>query len=138
MTFGEKVKELRVLHEWSQEALAKAVGVSRRTIAAYEAGNVYPRKRETYEKLAKALETDVQYLRTENEEFMEEVSEKYGRRGVLQAKDILEETAQLFAGGTLSAEDELAFITEMQRLYLDSKERAKKFTNKRYMKQENA
>ena len=138
MTFGEKVKELRLLHEWSQEALAKAAGVSRRTIAAYESGSVYPRNRETYEKLSKALETDVQYLRTENEEFMEEVSEKYGRRGVLQAKDILEETAQLFAVGTLSAEDELAFITEMQRLYLDSKERAKKFTNKRYIKQENS
>ena len=138
MTFGEKVKELRLLHEWSQEALAKAAGVSRRTIGAYESGSVYPRNRETYEKLAKALETDVQYLRTENEEFMEEVSEKYGRRGVLQAKVILEETAQLFAGGTLSAEDELAFITEMQRLYLDSKERAKKFTNKRYIKQENS
>lgn len=137
MTFGEKVKELRTLHGWSQEALAKSIGVSRRTIAAYEAGSVYPRKRETYEKLAEVLETEVPYLRTENEQFMEEVGEKYGRRGVLQAKDILEETAQLFAGGTLSPEDELAFITEMQRLYLDSKERAKKFTNKRYIKPEN-
>ena len=134
MTFGEKVKELRVLHDLSQEALAKVAGVSRRTIIAYESGTVYPRKRETYEKLAKILETDVQYLRTENEEFMEEVSAKYGRRGVLQAKDILEETAQLFAGGSLSEDDEIAFIREIQRLYLDSKERAKKYTPKKYLK----
>lgn len=48
-------------------------------------------------------------------------------------QNILEQTAQLFAGGSLSDEDELAFITEMQRLYLDSKERAKKYTPKKYL-----
>lgn len=86
-----------------------------------------------YDRLAKELDVDVNYLRTENEVFMEEVGSRYGRRGVLQAKDILEQTAQLFAGGSLSDEDELAFITEMQRLYLDSKERAKKYTPKKYL-----
>lgn len=57
---------------------------------------------------------------------MEEVGQLYGRRGQLQAKDILEQNAQLFAGGELSDDDQLAFINEMQQLYLDSKIRAKK------------
>ena len=134
MTFGEKVKELRTLHGMSQEALAKAIGKSRRTVIGYETGTVYPRLRETYVKLAQVLDTNVDYLRTENEEFMEEVSSKYGRRGVVQAHDILEQTQQLFAGGTLSDDDEIAFIQEIQRLYLDSKERAKKYTPKKYLK----
>ena len=130
--------ELRTTFGWTQEKLAKEAQLSRRTIAAYEAGTVYPRTLAIYERLAKALQTDVKYLRTENEEFMEDVNARYGRRGVLQAKDILEQTAQLFAGGSLSEDDELAFITEMQRLYLDSKERAKKFTPKRYLQSDNA
>ena len=43
MTFGEKVKDLRTQKEWSQEALAKMLGVSRRTVIAYEQGTSYPR-----------------------------------------------------------------------------------------------
>ena len=35
MKFGEKVKELRAKKELSQPALAKLLGVSARTIAAY-------------------------------------------------------------------------------------------------------
>lgn len=133
MNFGEKVKELREAKGFSQPELGRRVGVSTRTIASYEAGKSYPKQREVYDRLAKELDVDVNYLRTENEVFMEEVGSRYGRRGVLQAKDILEQTAQLFAGGSLSDEDELAFITEMQRLYLDSKERAKKYTPKKYL-----
>ena len=133
MNFGEKVKELREAKGFSQPELGRRVGVSTLTIASYEAGKSYPKQREVYDRLAKELDVDVNYLRTENEVFMEEVGSRYGRRGVLQAKDILEQTAQLFAGGSLSDEDELAFITEMQRLYLDSKERAKKYTPKKYL-----
>ena len=133
MTFGEKLKELRLLKEWSQDKLAKELGVTRRTIIAYESGTSYPRYRSIYEKLAKIFEVDENYLRTENEAFMEQVGQMYGRRGQLQAKDILEQTAQLFAGGELSDDDQLAFINEMQKLYLDSKIKAKKFTPKKYL-----
>jgi len=98
-----------------------------------ENGTSYPRYASIYEKLAEIFDVKVGYLRTENEEFMEEVGQKYGRRGVLQAKDILEQTAQLFAGGELSDDDQLAFINEMQQLYLESKVRAKKFTPKKYL-----
>jgi hypothetical protein len=75
---------------------------------------------------------DVNYLRTEDEEFMEDVGQKFGTRGQRQASAILEEARQLFAGGELSDEDQMAFLTEMQQLFLDSKQRAKKFTPKRY------
>ena len=34
MTFGEKLKELRLMKDWSQDTLAKEIGVSRRTIIA--------------------------------------------------------------------------------------------------------
>ena len=136
MKFGEKVKALRKEKKLSQPELAKLVGVSVRTIAAYEEGSTYPRNHAVYDKIAAALDVNVNYLYTEDEEFLTTVKERYGHRAEDQAIDILNRTQQLFAGGSLSEDDELAFIHEIQRMYLDSKERAKKFTPKKYLRYE--
>ena len=61
------------------------------------------------------------------------IRKKYGSRGVAQAKKIKEETSALFAGGELSEEDQANFIKEMEALFLDAKEEAKKFTPKKYL-----
>lgn len=133
MNFAEKVKQLRSQKGWSQEELGQKLGKSTRTIASYEGGKSYPRTRDVYAKLAEILGVDVNYLMTEDEEFMTEVGQKYGRRGQTQAEAILSQTRELFAGGTLSERDEIAFLTEMQQIFLDSKETArKKFTPKKY------
>lgn len=128
MNFGEKLKGLRTQKGWSQEELAKQMGVTRRTIGGYEAGTTYPRTRDMYAKLAELLETDVNYLMTE-------VGSFYGRRGQAQASEILSQTRELFAGGSLSEEDQKAFAIEMQRIFMDSKKVAReKFTPKKYRK----
>ena len=44
------------------------------------------------------------------------------------------QAAAMFAGGSLTDEDKIAFMDEIQSLYLDSKRRAKKFTPKKYLK----
>ena len=80
MNFGEKVKELREAKGLSQVELGRLIGVSYRTVQSYEAGKSYPKQREVYDRLAKELNVDVNYLRTENEVFMEEVGSRYGRR----------------------------------------------------------
>ena len=134
MKFGEKVRQLRKDMKLSQGELAEKIGVSARSVAAYESGTSYPRYKETYDALATALGVDVNYLRTEDEAFLEEVGQEFGSRGQRQAQAILGEARQLFAGGELSDEDKLAFLTEMQKLFLDSKQRAKKYTNKRYLR----
>ncbi len=136
MKFGEKVKKLRKDMKLNQSELAAKIGVSARSVAAYEAGTSYPRYKETYEALAAALGVDVNYLRTEDEEFMEEVGQQYGTRGQRQATAILTEARQLFAGGDLSDEDKLAFVTELQQLFLDSKQRSKRFTPRKYLRDE--
>jgi len=132
MKFGEKVKKARKEMKLSQGELGAKIGVSGRSVAAYEGGTSYPRYMSTYDALASALGVDVNYLRTEEEEFMTEVGEEYGTRGQRQARAILDEARQLFAGGELSDEDQIAFLTEMQHLFLDSKERARKFTPRKY------
>ena len=95
----------------------------------------YPRNRDIYKRLAYLFEVDVNYLLTEDKEFITEASEKYGRRGSKQAQALLEQASALFAGGDLSEDDQLAFVHEIQQIYLDSKEIARnKFTPKKYRK----
>ncbi len=132
MKFGDKIKNLRVEKKLSQQALGELIGVSTRTIQNYEAGVSYPKAHELYAKLANALGCDENYIKTEDEEFITSASSQYGTRGASQAQQILQQTAAMFAGGELTDEDKLAFMHEIQSLYFDSKDRAKKFTPKKF------
>ena len=134
MKFGDKVKELRQQIDLTQSELAKKIGVSPRTVFAYENGETYPRRREIYNTLAELFGVEINYLLTEDEEFVAEAAVQHGLRGEQQARKIIGQTQALFAGGDLSDEDQLAFLHEMQAIYFDSKERAKKFTPKKYRK----
>ena len=134
MTFGEKVKTLRTTKKMSQAQLAQELGVALRTVSGWENQKRYPKKRELYQNLADILGCDISYLMSEEESFITKASEQYGSRGAKQAQQILEQAAAMFAGGELSDEDKTAFMDEIQMLYLDSKQRAKKFTPKKYLK----
>ena len=112
MKFGEKVKELRKEMKLSQGELAEKIGVSSRSVASYEGGTSYPRYKETYEALAAVLGVDVNYLRTEDTQFLEDVGKQFGTRAQRKASAIMAEARQLFAGGELSDEDQLAFLRE--------------------------
>ncbi len=133
MKFGDKLRELRKGQAMTQADLAHAVGLSQRTIVSYENRNSYPKSRDIYHRLADVFHVDVNYLRTEDEEFITDVAQKYGTNGAKQAEAILEQTAALFAGGALSEDDQLAFLHEIQGLYLESKEKAKRFTPKKFL-----
>ena len=130
MKFGDKIKEQRNKRRLTLDQLAKELGIARRTLCNYEQGNTYPKNREFYNTLANYFGLNINYFLTEDEEFLTEAASRYGRRGLSQAESILEQVSALFAGGELSDDDKLAFIHEMQELYLDSKERAKRFAPK--------
>ena len=126
MKFCEKVKEARTKAGLKQDEFAKAIGVSLRTVSNYEAGTRYPKKRETYYKMAEVLKVDVNYLLTDDEEFLLNAESKYGRNGARQAKELMAEVTGLFAGGELADED----LDEMMK----AKEKNKKYTPKKYRK----
>ena len=138
MTFGEKIKSLRKSKGMNQTQLANALGVSLRTIRGWEAEGRYPKQHELYQKLADTLGCDISYLMTEGEAYITEAAEQYGSRGAKQAQQILEQAAAMFAGGELTDDDITSFMDEIQMLYLDSKKRAKKFTPKKYLRQDDA
>ena len=134
MTFGEKLKDLRTRRGWTQAELAHKIGKQRQAVIRYESGESYPR-RDDYRRLAELFDVDINYLLTEGEEFMSEIREQYGRRGQLQAEEVFSQARELFAGGELSDEDRLAFLTDLQEIFLESKKIARnKFTPKKYRK----
>lgn len=56
MTVGQKIKESRLSHGFTQEELAARVGVQKSAIAKWETGRVENIKRSSLQKLAEALE----------------------------------------------------------------------------------
>jgi transcriptional regulator with XRE-family HTH domain len=62
MTTGERIRQLRIDHQMTQEELGAKVGVQKAAIYKYENGLVVNLKRSVIEKLALALDTTPTYL----------------------------------------------------------------------------
>ena len=124
MTFGEKVKELRLRSNLSQREVAEKIGVLLRTYQNYEAGKI-PKKKEVLVRFSTFYNIPVENLLDEKELFYLEVSERFGERGSQQAKKILADTQAYLAGGGLSDEEREDFIESLMRMFLRSKEIAK-------------
>jgi len=127
MNFAEKIRQLRSQKGLSQEAVAKAIGVTRRTYISYELDGRYPKKRERYAQLAEVFDVDINYLYTENEDFLNKASNQYGPRGMRQANALVSELSGLFAGGELSDDDRDAVMQSLQEAYWLAKKENKKY-----------
>lgn len=134
MKFCEKIKETRNKADLKQDEFAKAIGVSLRTISNYGSGERYPQKRETYYKIAEVLKVDVNYLLTDDEEFLLDAEAKYGSRGARQTKALIAEVSGLFSGGELADKDLDEMMKGIQEAYWIAKEKNKKYTPKKYRK----
>lgn len=136
MTFGEKVKNERNRLGLNQDELAKKIGVTRRVISSYENDSSRPRGTERYKKLAEALGVNINYLLSEDEAFIADVEDNYGHRGAKQAKELLAEVTGLFAGAEMADEDMREMVDAIQEAYLIAKKNNKKYTPKKYRKDE--
>lgn len=67
MTFGDKIRKLRIEKKMTQQKLGAMVGVSYRTIRAWEVDGRYPKQSSLYQKLADAFQCRVSYLMNDNE-----------------------------------------------------------------------
>lgn len=141
-SFAEKVFDARVALGLSQSQLAKQVGVSTRSILAYEKGEKNPRPT-TMMKLARVLEVSVKFLTDEycenpledieKDGYIEEARERYGAKGARDVNTLLQENCALFAGGELSQSEKDMFFEALTKAYITCKEEArKKFTRNDY------
>jgi len=135
MKFGEKVRKLRKEKKMSQTELGKLCGLSLRTIRNYEVDGRYPKQRAVYTKLADALGCDVNYLLSEDEEFVLQAQQTYGYKGARQAEELVADISALFAGGEMQEEEKDAVMRALQEAYWIAKEKNKeKYTPKKYRK----
>ena len=135
MIFSDKIKRSREVAGLTQNELAKAVGVSQRTIASYESGGARAR-RSTTEKLAAALKVSVKFLSDDNcmdpladiekDAYIEQARALYGSKGVRDMEELLRDNAALFAGGELSQDQKDAFFEAVMKAYITCKDEAKK------------
>lgn len=125
MTFGDKVKELRLRNRYSQREVAEKLGISTRAYQSYEQSGVTPKKRDVLVKLSELYHVSIDNLLDDQELFYLEVSERYGERGSKQAQKILDDAQAYLAGGDLSDEEREDFMDSLMRMFLRSKEIAK-------------
>lgn len=139
-SFAEKVFDARTELGFSQSQLGERVGVSLRSILAYEKGEKTPRP-STVLKLARVLNVSVKFLTDENCEnplediekdgYIEEARERYGAKGARDLDTLIRENCALFAGGELTAEEKDVFFEALTKAYIACKEEAReKFTPK--------
>ena len=135
MLFGDRVKELRSLAGMSQQELANKAGLSLRSIQNYESNQRYPKDVAILNKLCKALNTSIEQLMKEEDNFIQEASEKYGTRGKNDAQKLVDELGGLFAGGELNEADKDKVFRAITEMYWKAKDNNKKYTPKKYRKE---
>lgn len=139
-SFAEKVLDARTELGFSQSQLGERVGVSLRSIFAYEKGEKTPRP-STVLKLARVLNVSVKFLTDENCEnplediekdgYIEEARERYGAKCARDLDTLIRENCALFAGGELTADEKEVFFEALTKAYIASKEEARiKFSPK--------
>lgn len=134
MNFSEKIRNARLAKGFTQSDLAKATGISLRTVQNYELGARLPKTRDTYTKLARALGINEEVLLDDNASFVIRANEQYGSRGARQAWDMVAEIGSMWAGGEMNEEDMDAIMQALQDAYWDAKKSNRKYVNRRYRK----
>ena len=134
MSFADKIRDARNELRLTQHQLGEKVGVSVRSILAYERGEKRPRQAMLL-KLAKALNVSTKYLTDdtctdpqadiEMDDYIEEAHGLYGMDGVRDINNLLAQNQALFAGGELSQDQKDAFFQAVMEAYVLCKEGAK-------------
>ena len=125
-SYGERLMRARKEKELSREELGKLCGITGRTIQNYELGHVTPNRIDVSQRLADVLDISVDYLIYGEKEETELTEE--------DKKEILAHASALFAGGKLSDEEQLAFIYELQTLYMKARQIIKDREDEQYEK----
>ena len=138
--FGERLYKLRSNAHLTRKQLAEQLGISDRSIINYETGERIPYG-DTCARMAEVFNiTTDELLGLENPEAemakakaIDDMGRIFGKSAASSAQQYLDGTNALLAGGTLSAEDQLDFISVMRKVLADAEIRAKeKFTPNKF------
>lgn len=144
--FAKRLTELRKDAGLTRAQLAEKIGISGRTIINYENGTRIPFA-DTALKMAQVFGITVEELlgahsspaEQKKASAMDSIHAMYGKKASDQLDDLIGNANSLLAGGTLTEEQNMDFILEMQKLLILATERAKEvYTPKKYRTEEKA
>ena len=138
MGFKERLKEKRSEAKLTQTELAKKVGVSDRTTQNYELGTRRPQNMEVAQKLAEALNTSVDSLLGTSGILVVQAQEKGGAKAARDIDVMVSDVTAAFAGGRLDDEALDGAMQALTKAYWIAKEKNKKYTPKKYLKDSSA
>ena len=98
MNIGDKIKELRLKKEWTQEQLAQLLNVSRPTVSSWEVGRNYP-DLETIIAISDLFRISLDKLLREDKEMAKETTKKIKRGTVYKRALIVVGVLFLFYAG---------------------------------------
>lgn len=138
--FGKRLTKLREEKEMTKQELAGLCGIAPSTEANYESGLRIPQA-DTAVLMAQVFEISVEELlgvddpevEFEKARAIDDMGRLFGKRSADSAQAYIDGTSALLAGGTLSIDDQLDFISVMRKVLIDAELRAKrKYTNVRF------
>ncbi len=144
--FAKGLIELRKNAGLTRAQLAEKIGISGRTIINYENGTRIPFA-DTALKMAQVFGITVEELlgvhsspaEQEKACAMDSIHEMYDKKAADQLDSLIGNATSLLAGGTLTEEQNMDFILEMQKLLMLATERAKAvYTPKKYRTEDKA
>ena len=130
MELKDRLKNLRESRNLTQSELAKKTGITARQIQNYEMGTSRPTITSA-KKLAVVFDELLGYDGT----LVADAKEKGGAKAARDIDSLISDVEGLFAGGELSDEDKDALMSAFSKAYFKSKEENKKYTPKKYRKQ---
>lgn len=140
-SMSEKIREARASMGLSQSKLAEVIGVTSRSVQAYELGEKKPRLKVMLP-LARALNVSSTYLSDdectdpaagiEKDRYLEAVQQSFGTKGVKEIDSLITASIALMAGGEISPNQKREYFEAIQIAYVDSMREAKvKFSPKK-------
>lgn len=136
MGFKERLRDKRIEAGMLQRDLAEKAGVTTRTIQNYELGTRRPQHTEVVQRLAEALGTTSDYLMGMEGQYIMAAQQQGGAKAARDIEDLVAEVSGLFAGGTLDDEAMEGAMRALNEAYWRAKEKNKKYTPKKYRKEE--
>ena len=135
--FGKRLTKLREEKGMTKQELAGLCGIAPSTEANYESGLRIPTllgkdggAEISVEELLGVDDPEVEF---EKARAIDDMGRLFGKRSADSAQAYIDGTSALLAGGTLSIDDQLDFISVMRKVLIDAELRAKrKYTNVRF------
>ena len=126
MTFGEKLRALRLSKKLTQAELASSLRVTSRTLINYELGKCMPKQTEVLARIATLFDVSVDYLMNDEEVCVRNTREHGNPEADEEVRRLLADVSGLFAGGRLSDEDRDYVMRAINDLYWEAREKAGK------------